>query len=44
MESIGYHIFINLLVNLYKNNFVKYSQFTLIFSLDRTAIFIDNSF
>ena len=36
--DISYHIFINLLVNHTKNNFVKYRQFDLIFALVRTAI------
>ena len=36
--DLGYHIFINLLVNHVKNSFIKYRTFILIFALVRTAI------
>ena len=39
MDIGSYHIFINLLVKHIKNNFVKYRQFVLIFTLVKTAIF-----
>ena len=38
VNIVGYHIFINLLVNHIKNNFVEYREFVLIFSLIRTVI------
>ena len=38
MYIVGYHIFINLLVNHIKNNSVKYRQFVLIFTLVNTAM------
>ena len=38
MDITGYHIFINLLVNYMKTNFVKYRQFISNFALVRTAI------
>ena len=38
MDIVGYHIFINLLLNHIKNNVVKYRQFVLIFDLVKTAI------
>ena len=39
MAIVGYHIFINLLVNHIKNSIVKYRQFILIFALVKTVIF-----
>ena len=41
-DIVGYHNFINLLVNYTKNNFVKYRPFVLVFSLVRTAYFVHN--
>ena len=38
MDIANYYIFINLLVNHIKNNFVEYRQFVLTFALVRTAI------
>ena len=38
MYIVGYHIFINLLVNHIKNNSVKYRQFVLIFTLVNAAM------
>ena len=38
MDTVGSHIFINLLVNHTENNFVKYRQFILILSLEKIAI------
>ena len=38
MDTIGYHIFINLLVNHIKNNLIAYRQFVLIYTLVRTAV------
>ena len=38
MDIVGYHNFINLPANDVKNNFVKYTQFVLIFALVRRAI------
>ena len=38
MDILSYQIFINLLVNHIKYDFVKYRQFILIFALARTAI------
>ena len=38
MDIAGFYIFINLLINYIKNDFVKYKQFILIFPLVRTAI------
>ena len=37
MDIADYHIFINLLVNYIKNNFVEYRQLVLIFALVITA-------
>ena len=38
MDIVDYHIFINLLVNHIKNNFIEYREFVLIFAIVRTAI------
>ena len=38
MDLVDYHIFINLLANHIRNNFVKYRQFIFIFAQVRTAI------
>ena len=38
MNIVVYHIFINPLVKVIKNNFLKYRQFFLIVALVRTAI------
>ena len=38
MDIVDYHIFINLLVNYIRNNFVEHRQFALFFALVRTAI------
>lgn len=38
MGTVGYPIFIDLLANHIKNNFVEYRQFALLFALFRTAI------
>lgn len=38
MDIVGYYILINLLANHKKNNFFKYRQLNLIFTLRRTAI------
>ena len=38
MDTVGYHILINLLVKLIKSNFIEYRKFTLIFALSRTVI------
>ena len=38
MDIVHYHIFINLLVNHIKNNFIEYREFVLIFAIVRTAI------
>ena len=41
---VGYHIFINRLVNLIKNSFLKYRQFILVFVLVRTATLLKKFF